>query len=75
MVLMGEKFDIIILQGNIQYEHWERHKVIFSGRNVADADATERVAYLLGHKKDLVVEVCKDYISGKPLSVVNPKGK
>ena len=39
MILMGEKLDILLLQGNIQYEHWERHKVLFPGRKVANAAA------------------------------------
>ena len=74
MVSMGEKLDILLLQGKIRYEHWERQKVLSPGRKVANAAATERVASLLGRKKDLVTEVWRDYVNEKPLSVANPKG-
>ena len=54
MVSMGEKLDILLLQGKIRYEHWERQKVLSPGRKVANSAATEQVASLLGLKKDLV---------------------
>ena len=54
VVSMGEKLDILLLQGKIRYEHWERHKVLSTGIKVANASATEQAASLLGRKKDLV---------------------
>ena len=54
---MGEKLDIIILQGKIRYEHWERQKLLSPVRNVANAAATEQFSSLLGRKKYLVAEV------------------
>ena len=74
MILMGDKLDIILFQGKIRYEHWERHTVLSTGRNVANAAATEQVASLLGCKKYLVEEVWRGYVNGKPLSVANTKG-
>ena len=41
MISMGEKLDILLLQGKIRYEHWERHNVISPGRKVANPAATE----------------------------------
>ena len=69
----GEKLGILLLQGKIQYEHWESHKVLSPGRKVSNAAATERVAYILGRKKYLVEEVWRDYVNGKTLSVANTK--
>ena len=74
MMYTGEKLGILLLQGKIQYEHWESHKVLSPGRKVSNTAATELVAYLLGRKKDLVVEVWSDYFNGKPLYVANTKG-
>ena len=74
VVSIGEKLDILLLQGKIRYEHSERQKIVSAGRKVANAAATERVADLLGRKKDLVAEVWRDYVNGKSLSVANVRG-
>ena len=40
MILMGDKLDIILFQGKIRYEHWERNTVLSPRRKVANAVAT-----------------------------------
>ena len=41
VVSMGEKLDILLLHGEIRYEHWERPMVLSPVRKVANATATE----------------------------------
>ena len=47
VVLMGEKIDMILLQGKIRYEHWERQKVLSPGRKVAKSFIQEQVKKII----------------------------
>ena len=74
IVLKEEKLDILMLQGSICFKHEEKQKVLSRGQKAPSAKATERVAKLLGRKKDLVADVWRSYVNGIPLSVANPAG-
>ena len=74
VVTKEEKLDILMLQGSIRFEHGETQKALRRGRKAASAKATERVAEILGRKKDLVSDVWSSYINDIPLSIATPAG-
>ena len=74
VVTKEEKLDILMLQGSIRFEHGELQKILNRGQKAASAKATERVANILGRKKDLVSDVWSSYVNDIPLSIANPAG-